>query len=32
MSSSLSKREVNRQRWSEHIKHWKRGDLTQKEL
>jgi len=24
MSSSLSKREVNRQRWSERIQHWKR--------
>jgi len=30
MSSSLSKREVNRQRWSERIEHWKRSDLTQK--
>ena len=30
MSSSLSKREVNRQRWSERIQHWKRSDLTQK--
>ena len=30
MSSSLSKREVNRQRWSERIQHWKRSNLTQK--
>ncbi len=30
MSSSLSKREVNRQRWSERIRHWKHSDLTQK--
>ena len=30
MSSSLSKREVNRQRWSERIEHWKRSELTQK--
>ena len=30
MSSSLSKREVNRQRWSERIQHWKRSGLTQK--
>ena len=29
MSSSLSKREVNRQRWSERIQHWKRSGLTQ---
>ena len=30
MSSSLSKREVNRQRWSERIQHWNRSNLTQK--
>ena len=30
MSSSLSKREVNRQRWSDRIQHWKRSGLTQK--
>ncbi len=30
MSSSLSKREVNRQRWSDRIEDWKRSDLTQK--
>jgi len=30
MSSSLSKREVNRQCWSERIQHWKRSDLTPK--
>jgi len=30
MNSSLSKREVNRQRWSERIQHWKRSGLTQK--
>jgi hypothetical protein len=30
MSSSLSKREVNRQRWSERIQHWRRSGLTQK--
>ena len=30
MNSSLSKREVNRQRWSEYIQHWKRSELTQK--
>jgi hypothetical protein len=30
MNSSLSKREVNHQRWSERIRHWKRSDLTQK--
>ena len=30
MSSSLSKREVNRQRWSERIRHWKRSGLAQK--
>jgi len=30
MSSSLSKREVNCQRWSDRIEHWKRSDLTQK--
>jgi len=32
MSSSLSKREVTRQRWSERVEHWKRSDLTQKEF
>jgi len=30
MSSSLSKREINRQRWSDRIQHWKRSGLTQK--
>ena len=30
MNSSLSKREVNRQRWSKRIQHWKRSSLTQK--
>lgn len=30
MSSSLSKREVNRQRWFDCIEHWKRSGLTQK--
>ena len=30
MSSSLSRREVNRQRWSERIQHFKRSGLTQK--
>ena len=30
MSSSLSKREIDRQRWSERIQNWKRSGLTQK--
>jgi len=30
MSSSLSKRETNRQRWFGHIQGWKRSGLTQK--
>jgi len=30
MSSILSKREVNRQHWSERIQHWKRSGLTQR--
>ena len=30
MSTSLSKRAINRQRWSERIQDWKRSGLTQK--
>jgi hypothetical protein len=30
MSSSLSKREINRQRWYERIEDWKQSGLTQK--
>jgi len=30
MTSSLSKREINRQRWFEHIQEWKQSGLTQK--
>ena len=30
MDSSLSKREINRQRWYERIEDWKQGGLTQK--
>ena len=30
MTSSLSKRAINRQRWFDHIQAWKQGDLTQK--
>ena len=30
MNPNLSKREANRQRWSEYIQHWKRSELTQK--
>jgi hypothetical protein len=30
MSSSLSKREVNRQRWVEHIQAWKQSSQSQK--
>lgn len=30
MTSSLSKRALNRQRWFEHLQAWKQSDLTQK--
>jgi len=30
MNLSLTKREINRQRWFEHIQDWKRSGLTQK--
>ena len=30
MTSSLSKRAINRQRWFDHIQAWKQSDLTQK--
>jgi hypothetical protein len=30
MNTSLSKREINRQRWLEHIDAWKQSELTQK--
>lgn len=30
MNTSLSKRQINRQRWREHIDSWKQSGLTQK--